>query len=181
MAVSTALETKPPTTETKPGYVALVYSPQNGLKTSVLGELLDIKQTIRTPFVRYFQFTIGTELLTITVHPGTNLGYHTRGADDSELIRKIPVEWIESIQKNKLDTNLLESSFELIYPTKETAEIPQYADFSEADALKLIASHTHENWIDAALKTETRTRIKTAAEDQKKLVLVQRKKLMEGQ
>lgn len=166
----------------KAAYQALIYIPNKEKNQSGFSSLMGITNNQRSPFSRYFQISINGVYTVFMLHPGTNLGYHQIRQDDTEIIQKIAPEWVEQIKQNPLDNRLiLNESLVIVTPFQQTSETPQYADFSDNDALLLVGSHTHERWIDAALITEERVLVKTAAENQKKLILSERKKSMEGQ
>lgn len=135
------------------------------------------------PFLRYFQFMTEEGMQMIQVHPGTNLGYHVRSVDNTEIIRKLPIEWFDSIFSQKLNKQLLDSgAIKPFYPVSgsDLEGEPSYADFSEEDALELVNSHTHEKWVNSALSLENRPVIKTASEKRKTEILKLRQKLQEG-
>ena len=167
---------------TRPEYQALIYIPQNEKNQSSFSSLMGVRNSQRSPFSRYFQICVNGVFTVFMLHPGTNLGYHQLKNDDTEIIQKISPDWIDQIKTNPLDKKLIDNqSLIILTPEQTTHTTPQYADFSESDALMLVENHTHERWIDAALITESRVIVKTAAENQKKLILSERKKLTEGQ
>lgn len=166
-------------------WVALIYYPV--LEQRKLGSDHLITQNrggALIPFLRYFQFMTGEGMKMIQVHPGTNLGYHVRSiGDNTEIIRKLPIEWFESIFSQKLNRDLLNSdAIKPFYPVSgsDLEGEPSYADFSEEDALELVGSHTHEKWVNSALSLENRPVIKTASEKRKTEILKLRQKLQEG-
>lgn len=168
-------------------FVALIYYP--GVETQESGNnynLTGIRSFKRMPSMRYFQFDdpVSGVLKSIIVHPGTNIGYHVRNpGDDTERILKLPTEWFEAIFNQPLNKLLLDKKGIIpVYPKPTTTleGVPQYSEFSEEDALMLVANHMHEKWINSALVTEQRATVKTLAEERKKQVIENRRKLQEG-
>jgi len=171
----------------KPLWLALIYLPGNEIN-SVNNDFLisGVRPSKRIPFYRSFQYVDPStkETLSITIHPGTNIGYHVRNnIDNSEKIVKLPVSVYEIIASNPVNQHFFNGSIVTIYPDKNLEDLegmPRYLDFSDEDAIRLVNSHTHEKWIDLALIGENRSAIKTTAEARKLQIIEHRRKLQEG-
>jgi hypothetical protein len=167
-------------------WVAIVYLSGIEIKSDNNDDLIsEIKVTKRPPFYRTFQVIDGTQVKEFDILPGTNIGIHIRDSTGAtEVIRKFPLKYWEQISQQPLVASLIEKGvFIPVYPESNSSidGVPRYSDFSEKDALFLLANHTHERWVDSSLQTETRVVIKTRAETRKETILSNRKKLQEGQ
>ena len=174
-------------------WVALIYVAAKELDTTNIDLLAGIRPTARPPSGRHFQaiapvapdHKIGTVVpcQSFYVHPGTNMGIHTRMGDDRETIERLPVALWDQVLLKSSDRRLVSiGAIEVLVPANpdDNGE-PAYRHFSDEDALRLVAFHTHESWVDRALVGESRPAIKTAAEAQKIQILSNRRKLQEGQ
>lgn len=176
---------KPVETTKKTDWVALIYLPGNEIE-SVTNDLLisGIRPTKRIPFYRAFQFIDPdtSELRSIRIHPGTNIGYHVlNSTDGTEKVYKLPVKVFDAIFSNPLNSSLVDKSIKKVYPiTTGLDGIPRYCDFGDEDALLLVQNHTHEKWIDFSLVGENRVAVKTLAEQRKLQIIEHRRKLQEG-
>ena len=183
-----ATETKkiPASVTDRPNWVSLIYLPGNEINSVTQDFLISgIKQNRRIPFYRAFQYIhpATNEHLSITIHPGTNIGYHVRNnMDDTEVIKKLPSEIFDTIFNQELNRGLLTNTIIAVFPEKSSDlnELPRYSHFSEENALLLVNNHTHEKWINMALVGENRSSVKTAAEARKVQIVEYRRKLQEG-
>jgi len=169
-------------------WVSLIYLPGNEINVVSNDFLISgIRPNQRIPFYRTFQYLDQDtkETLSISIHPGTNMGYHVRNiSDNTERVFKLPTKVFQTIFDQPLNAPYLERDIIIpVYPVNNTENLdgmPQYADFELNDAIRLVQNHTHEKWINWALVSENRAAVKTEADKRKEQILQHRKKLQEG-
>jgi hypothetical protein len=169
----------------KPAYVALIYYP--GIESGVGSSdhlITGIKQLKANPFCRCFQFQ-GQDgvIASITVHPGTNMGYHVR-SPLGEKIFKLSYQDFQAIFTIPGNKALIDNGSIVAFFPGESAVfdggVPQYSDFALEDAKKLLSAQTHEGWVQQSMVTEDRPEMKTLADKRVKEIVEIRRKLQEG-
>lgn len=156
-------------------YVALIFYPQKLVNQRANASFFNNDNTVnaRIRVGQAFQFldpfSPYPQYITFILHPGTNLGYHIRKEDDTEIIQHLWIEYWDAILKNPANKKLLKA-IEVIKPNSDRyddLDEPGYRNFDSEDAIKLCQHHFAESWIQRASIGENRATVLKVAEEMK--------------